>query len=97
MLKQFVNMVPMIFEALTRAQSGMFKEIYEVSPLRACSVDVIDISSFALLLAPFPIQGFIDSVINEDPSFQFQPLDLRIKVRTQVRYETCDPCPPDDF
>ncbi|KAL0254767.1 MutS protein msh4 [Diplodia seriata] len=61
MLKQFVISIRPIYEALTGARSAMLCEIQAF-----CHPDLID-----------PVQGLIDSVINEDTVFAKRPLDLR--------------------
>ncbi|KAJ9645092.1 MutS protein msh4 [Coniosporium tulheliwenetii] len=61
MLKQFVNSVKPIYEALTGARSAMLTNIREL-----CASENVE-----------PVQELIDGVINEDTTFASQPLDLR--------------------
>ncbi|KAL2354274.1 muts domain V-domain-containing protein [Cryomyces antarcticus] len=61
MLKQFVNSIKPIFEALTGSRSAMLEEIRQF-----CASENVE-----------PIQEFIDGVINGDTTFASQPLDLR--------------------
>ncbi|KAF2090836.1 hypothetical protein K490DRAFT_34343 [Saccharata proteae CBS 121410] len=60
-LKEFVNAVPPIYEALTGATGNMLCNIREL-----CAPENVG-----------PVQDLIDSVINEDTRFASQPLDLR--------------------
>lgn len=61
MIKQFVQSVPAVFEALSGATSTMLKGIRGY-----CASQHIN-----------PIRIMIDSVINEDTTYQSRPLDLR--------------------
>ncbi len=61
MLKQFVNLIKPIFEALVGVRSPMLEEIR-----RLCATGNIE-----------PVQALIDDVINEDTNYAKQPLDLR--------------------
>lgn len=61
MLKQFVNSIKPVFEALTGARSGMLESIRTL-----CASEGI-----------VPIQQLIDSVINEGTAYASQPLDMR--------------------
>ncbi|KAF2185031.1 hypothetical protein K469DRAFT_577714 [Zopfia rhizophila CBS 207.26] len=61
MLKQFVNSVNPIYEALTGARSSMLNNIREL-----CAPENV-----------VPIQDLIDNVINGDTTYAKQPLELR--------------------
>ncbi|KAF2206079.1 hypothetical protein GQ43DRAFT_406197 [Delitschia confertaspora ATCC 74209] len=61
MLKQFVNCVNPIYEALTGARSSMLINIREL-----CAPENV-----------VPVQGLIDGVINENTTYANQPLELR--------------------
>jgi DNA mismatch repair protein MSH4 len=61
MLKQFVNSVRPVFEALTGTGSVMLNNIREI-----CAPENVA-----------PIQELIDHVINEDTTYARQPLELR--------------------
>ena len=61
MLKQFVNSVSPVFEALTGAASAMLDNIREL-----CAPENMA-----------PVQELIDRVINEDTTYARQPLELR--------------------
>ncbi|CAI9635124.1 unnamed protein product [Alternaria burnsii] len=61
MLKQFINSVRPVFEALTGTQSVMLNNIREI-----CAPENVA-----------PVQELIDHVINEDTTYARQPLELR--------------------
>ena len=61
MLKQFVNLIKPIFEALTGSRCSMLQEIRSL-----CASENVE-----------PIQDLINNVINEDTTYAKQPLDLR--------------------
>jgi DNA mismatch repair protein MSH4 len=61
MLKQFVNLVKPVFEALTDARCTMLEEIRQL-----CASENVE-----------PILDLINDTINEDTTYATQPLDLR--------------------
>ncbi|KAK5137638.1 hypothetical protein LTR08_007933 [Meristemomyces frigidus] len=61
MLKQFVNLIKPVFEALTGARCSMLQEIRNL-----CAYENTE-----------PIQELINCTINEDTTYATQPLDLR--------------------
>jgi DNA mismatch repair protein MSH4 len=61
MLKQFVNLIKPVFEALVGARSSLLQEIHNL-----CTTENIK-----------PIQDLISDVISEDTTYASQPLDLR--------------------
>jgi len=61
MLKQFVNLVRPVFEALTGARCSMLQAIREL-----CASENVE-----------PVQALINDTINEDTAYANKPLDLR--------------------
>lgn len=61
MLKQFVNLIKPVFEALTGARCATLNDIRNL-----CTVEHVE-----------PIQDLINNVINEDTTYASKPLDLR--------------------
>lgn len=77
MLKQFINLVNPIYEALTGARSWMLNNIREV---RKPAVALVSRLTLVQLCAPEnirPVQDLIDAIINEDTAYARQPLELR--------------------
>ena len=77
MLKQFVKSIPPIFEALATAKSELLTKISSVGfTLLLSSTGAESIK----LCAPEEVEDvrkLIDETINEDITYQHQPLDLR--------------------
>ncbi|KAF2480700.1 muts domain V-domain-containing protein [Neohortaea acidophila] len=69
MLKQFVSLIPSVFEALTGSRCSMLHEIRGL-----CNPDHID-----------PIRKLINDVINEDVTFAKKPVELRNQRSYAVR------------
>jgi DNA mismatch repair protein MSH4 len=79
MLKQFVNSVRPVFEALTGTASTMLSNIREVCVHSPCII-VSFTNIPCQLCAPenvAPVQELTDRVINEDTTYAKQPLELR--------------------
>ena len=69
MLKQFVNLIKPVFEALTGARASMLQEIRNL-----CASENVE-----------AIHELINAVINEDTTYARQPLDLRNQRTYAVR------------
>lgn len=78
MLKQFVNSVNPVYQALTGTASAMLHNIREVCLLMVSYVTATNV--IPKLCAPenvAPVQEFIGGVINDDTIYAKQPLELR--------------------
>ena len=87
-LKQYVRSIPPIYEALGTARSELLMEIFNVRNslllfmimlmLQFCSPDHYS-----------DVQASIDETINEDITYQSQPLDLRNQRTYAVKVSHC--------
>lgn len=87
-LKQYVKSVPPIYEALKTARSELLVEILEVghvSCLRLMSLIMQSCSPNNYI----DVQELIDGTINEDITYQSQPLDLRNQRTYAVKVSCC--------
>ncbi|KAL8832463.1 MAG: hypothetical protein Q9170_004874 [Blastenia crenularia] len=75
-LKQYVKSIPAIFEALATVNSKLLLEINGVGGI-LCQQDEANMSQFCAPEGISYVQRLIDDTINEDITYQSQPLDLR--------------------
>lgn len=87
-LKQYVKSIPPIYEALGTAKSELLLEIFNVRKSILLSMIVLMLQ-FCSPNNYSDVQAMIDETINEDITYQSQPLDLRNQRTYAVRVSHC--------